>query len=144
MAEKRSNASAIQKVLKGSRKTYWDSILAQLKANETPSQVSIIEGLRSSHPIPKPVREFLADHIAGNYPLKRGRQKNTFNDLKYAVYRAGHRLQSIVVGRWERIYKQDMQDRQNVIKERVAKRHGISFRTVETAISKSKIRSATK
>ena len=78
----------------------WFVIETDLKRGIYPTDREIAEKLRGGRPIPKPVREYLADRLSKRIKLPRGRKPvDLFDQLVRYSYWCGR------VRRWQRVYK---------------------------------------
>ena len=78
-------------------KDSWSFIESRIERKDYPSDEEIAEALRGSKPIPRTVRNYIADRISGKIKLPRGPRAERWNPRAFAC--------SMRVRRWQKAYK---------------------------------------
>jgi len=136
MPSKGSERPVTQRIIEHGAKHYWDKMLASLERGEKLHVADIIHGLRSGHPTPQDMREYIADVLEKRASFRRGANKNHFLELRDQIFRTDFQIQFRVAERYERITKKKLPDRKQAILERVAAKHDVSVTTVRKALEK--------
>lgn len=118
---------------------YFDGMVADIEAGKKPDWRKLERGLRSGNPIPRVIRDFVADVLVGKIKRPRGAPPDEFPEMKRALYQWEFNFQKHVIEVWEqkrgRKWGGKTAKRSEAL-ERAAGRCKVDRRTIERALSR--------